>query len=149
MAHTMQFKEVRCCQKTPPSPPPDNYFKLRLSVNTFCALFWTLFGDKSNYYKGLHGVCKTLDLQEVHIIRESFTPDVCQRITWAILSDGRSFFNTVLVEAQFRGREKFKWPTLLIFKITDNVHFAQPIDCPFYPQEWLITIQSIPGNAGG
>ncbi len=85
----------------------------------------------------------------MHIIRESFTPDVYQRITWAILSDGRSFFNTVLVEEQFRGKEKFELPTLLINKITDNVHFAQPINLPFYPQEWLITTQSIPGNAGG
>ncbi len=37
-AHTAQFNEVRRRQKTPPSPPPDNYFELRLSVNTFCAL---------------------------------------------------------------------------------------------------------------
>ncbi len=37
-AHTAQFNEVRGLQKTPPSPPPNNYFKLRLSVNTFCAL---------------------------------------------------------------------------------------------------------------
>ncbi len=29
-AHTAQFNEVWCCQKTPPSPPPDNYFELRL-----------------------------------------------------------------------------------------------------------------------
>ena len=37
-AHTAQFNEVRRRQKAPPSPPPDNYFELRLSVNMFCAL---------------------------------------------------------------------------------------------------------------
>jgi hypothetical protein len=51
-AHMAQFNEVRRRQKTPPSPPPDTYFELRLSVNTFCALVWTLVGDKCNYYKG-------------------------------------------------------------------------------------------------
>ena len=65
--------------------------------------------------KGLLEVADTLDLQEVHIIRDSFTADVCRRITWAILSNGRSVFNTVLVEAQFRQGENFRWPTSLIY----------------------------------
>jgi hypothetical protein len=57
-AHTAQFNEVRRCQKTPPSPPPDFYFELRLSVNMFCALVWALFGDKCDYYKGLLEICR-------------------------------------------------------------------------------------------
>ncbi len=32
-AHTAQINEVWRRQKTPPSPPPDTYFELRLSVN--------------------------------------------------------------------------------------------------------------------
>jgi hypothetical protein len=48
-AHTAQFNEVRRRQKAPPNPPPDNYFQLRLSVNTFCALSWMLFGGKCDY----------------------------------------------------------------------------------------------------
>jgi hypothetical protein len=145
-AHTAQFNEVRRRQKTPPSPPPDTYFELRLSVNTFCALVWTLFGEECDYYKGLWEVAETLDLQEVHIIRDSFTTDVCRRITWAILSDGRSFFNTVLVEAQFRNGETFRWPTSLIYKITDDVRYANTITRPFYPVEWLV--QSPPPAKG-
>jgi hypothetical protein len=137
-AHNAQFNEVWRRQKTPPSPPPDTYFELRLSVNTFCALVWTLFGDKCDYYKGLFEVCKTLDLQEVHIIRDSFTADVCRRIRWAILSNGRSFFNTVLVDAQFLRGEQFWWPTSLIYKILDDVCFAKTINRPFYPTEWLV-----------
>jgi hypothetical protein len=148
MAHTVKFKEVRRRQKTPPSPPPDTYFELRLSVNTFCALVWMLFGDECDYYKGLLKICETLDLQEVHIIWDSFTADVCCRITWAILSNGRSFFNTVLVEAQFHRGKHFKWPTSLIHKILDNVRFAKTIDWPFYPMEWLITTAGGQGPAG-
>ena len=111
---------------------------MKLSVNTFCALVWTLFGDNCDYYKGLFEVCETLDLQEVHIIHNSFTADVCRHITWAILSDGRSFFNTVLVDAQLRRGEQFRWPTSLIYKIADDVRFAKAIDRLFYPTEWLV-----------
>jgi hypothetical protein len=121
-------------------------------VNTFCALIWTLFGEECDYYKGLLEVAETLDQQEVHIIRDSFTPNVCRRITWAILMDGRSFFNTVLVAAQFRSGERFRWPTSLIHKITDNVRFATAIERPMYPVEWLIpssTVPSMPGGGGG
>ena len=107
-AHTAQFNEVQRRQKAPPSPPPDNYFELCLSVNTFCTLIWTLFGNKCDCYKGSLEVTETLDQQEVHIIWDSFTPNVCRHITWAILTDGRSFFNTVLVESQFRNGERFR-----------------------------------------
>ena len=148
-AHTAQFNEVRRRQKAPPSPPPDNYFELRLSVNTFCALIWTLFGDECDYYKGLLEVAETLDLQEVHIIRDAFTPNVCRHITWAILTDGRSFFNTVLVEAQFRSGERFRWPTSLIHKITDDVRFAKAIERPMYPIEWLLPSPDGPNTPGG
>jgi hypothetical protein len=148
MAHTAQFNDVQCCQKTPPSPPPDNYIELRLSVNTFCVLVWTLFGEECNSYKGLLKVCDTLYQQEVHIIRDSFTADVCRQITWAILSNGRSFFNMVMVKAQFCRGEHFKWLTSLIHKITDDVRFAKPIDRPFYLVKWLITPANRQGTAG-
>ena len=89
-AHTAQFNEVRRRQKTQPSPPPDTYHEMRYSINTFCALLWTLFGEECDYYKGMLEIAETLDLLEVHIIRDSFTADICRRITWAILTDGRS-----------------------------------------------------------
>jgi hypothetical protein len=140
---------VRCRQKAPPSPPPDNYFELRLSVNTFCTLIWTLFGDECNYCKGMLDVAETLDLQEVHIICESFTANVCRRITWAILTDGRSFFNTVLVESQFHRAEYFKWPTSLINMITDDVQFAKAINRPMYPAKLCIATPAIHSMGGG
>jgi hypothetical protein len=80
--------------------------------------------------------------------------DVCRRITWAILRDGRSFFNTILVEARFHRGKHFKWPMLLIHKIAGNVQFAKSIERPFYPMEWLISTAgghstTGPGEAGG
>ncbi len=148
-AHTAQFNKVRRLRKALPSPPPDNYFELRLSINTFCVLIWMLFGNKCDYYKGLLEVAKTLDQQEVHIICESFTADVCQRITWTILTDGRSFFNTILVESQFQQGERFRWLTSLIHKIMDDIRFAKAINRPMYPSEWLITAPVGQGMASG
>ena len=148
-AHTAQFNEVHRHQKAQPSAPPDNYHNLCLSVNTFCALIWMLFEEECNYYKGMLEIGDTLDLQEVHIIQESFTPDVCRRITWAILTDGRSFFNTVLVESQFRQRQRIKWPTSLIHKIVDDVRYAETIHRPMYPTEWVIATNHTQIMGGG
>ena len=149
MAHTAQFNEVRHRQKAQPSAPPDNYHDLCLSVNMFCALIWTLFGEECDYYKGMLEIADTLDLQEVHVIQESFTPDVCRRITWAILTDGRSFFNLVLVESQFHQRQRFKWPTSLIYKIVNNVRYAETIHRPMYPTEWVIATNHTQTTGGG
>ncbi len=102
-----------------------------------------------DYYKGMLETAETLDLQEVHIIRNSFTPDVCRRVTWAILTDGRSYFNTVLIEEQFRRNERFKWPTSLIHKIIDEVRFAQPIFRPMYPTEWQIATPNMDRAVSG
>ena len=150
-AHTAQFNELHRHQKAQPSAPADNYHNLGLSVNMFCALIWTLFREECNYYKGMLEIADTLDLHEVHIIQESFTPDVCRCITWAILMDGRSFFNTVLVESQFRQQQRFKWPTSLIHKIVDNVRYVETIHRLMYPMEWVIATNhtQITGDGGG
>ncbi len=73
---------------------------------------------------------------------------MCAGISRGQLSDGRSFFNTVLVEAQFCNGETSRWPTSLIYKITDDVCYANTIVCPFYPTEWLIQTNP-PGKGVG
>jgi len=59
--HIAQFNEVRRRQKTQPSPPPDTYHKLHYSINTFCALLWTLFSEECDYYEGMLEIAETLD----------------------------------------------------------------------------------------
>ena len=57
-----------------------------------------------------------------------------------------------MVEAQFCQGKRFKWPTSLIHKITDNVCFPKSIDRSLYPAEWLLTTtngQGTVGNNGG
>jgi hypothetical protein len=42
-----------------------------------------------------------MDMQEVQQLKGKFTPEIRCRITWAILDNGRSFFNTVLTPQDF------------------------------------------------
>lgn len=141
--HKKSYEEFRTKKKkgaTATATPPENYFDLRLCLNTFCALIWVFFGEDCDYYKGLMEVRDTLLLQEVAYIRNSFTVDVCRRITWVIIDDGRSFFNVVMVKGHFDGGSirKVRWPTSGLTKIVDAVRYAQPIARPKYPLEWVV-----------
>jgi hypothetical protein len=75
--------------------------------------------------------------------KRSISSGICLPPMCVVASRGQSSptddcFNTVLVEAQFRGGERFRWPTSLIHKISDDVRFAKAIDRPMYPSEWLL-----------
>ena len=86
----------------------------------------------------------------MHIIREAFTTDICRKITWAILTDGRSFFNRVLVHDLFLWTEPFGWPTSLIGRIADDVRYAKEIVRPSYPMEWVVQLPvGAVNNRGG
>ena len=53
-------------------PPLGTYLELKLLVNTFCALLWTLFGSSCDYYCSLMEVRHTLDSRDVAAIRDAF-----------------------------------------------------------------------------
>jgi len=130
--------------------PPETFFELQISVNTFCAFLWTLFGDECDYYKSLMDIRDILLLQEVAYIRTAFTPDICRRITWAIIDDGRAFFNTVMLRGHFDGSiRRVRWPTSNLAVIGEAVRYAYPIQRPNYPYEWRVkTGEGIGGQKG-
>ncbi len=59
------------------------------------SLVWVLFGSNCGYYKSLCQIHKTLELKEIYTLKLKFSPEDCRHITWAILDDGRAFFNNV------------------------------------------------------
>ena len=76
-----------------------------------------------------------LDTAGVYNIRQAFTSDICYRISWAIIDDGRSFFSTVLIQHDFtHGNVRF--PETLIDSILPEVRYANPIMRANYPKEW-------------
>jgi hypothetical protein len=76
-----------------------------------------------------------LDTTGVYNIRDAFSSDVCYRIAWAIIDDGRSYFSHVLIQQDF-GKESVLYPKSLLDAILSDVRFANPIRRANYPKEW-------------
>ena len=135
-------------------PPNGTYLDLELLVSTFCALLWALFGDDCHYYQELMGLRGILNARDVSAIRDAFKVDICRRIIWAIIDDGRSFFRQKLTVEQFSDPRGVKFPVSLLSSIRKEVRFAQVIERPFYPTSWetqgtKADNGSSGGNSGG
>ena len=76
-----------------------------------------------------------MDTAGVYNIRQAFTADICYRISWAIIDDGRSFFSTVLIQHDF-ANQHIRFPETLIDSILPEVRYANPIMRANYPKEW-------------
>ena len=76
--------------------PASNYWDLKQNIGTYMALLWVLFGDRCDYFINLNKTHDIMDLPEVQQFHQKFSAEICRRISWAIIDDGRSFFNTVL-----------------------------------------------------
>ena len=88
---TRQLDEFLRLQKDQRRTPADNFLELKNNIATFMGLIWVLFGSECDYYKGLRNIYATMDLRDVM----HFTAEHCRRITWAIIDDGRSYFDNV------------------------------------------------------
>jgi hypothetical protein len=101
--------------------PADNFWELKMNVSTFMALVWVLFGSQCDYYKSLRQIYKMLELKEVYALKASFTAENCRRITWAILDDGRAFFDDVKTTINFTGQDiTFPQSYLINIQITSG-----------------------------
>lgn len=129
-----------------PSPAPD-YMQLKLNIGTFCALLWALFGDKCDYYKELVKLHQILDREECFTIRDAYTREICARITWAIIDDGRSFFGRNPVSTDFTPGTPFQFSVSFLDSITDAVRNAQPVQRATFPKQWTTQITPEPPAA--
>jgi hypothetical protein len=62
-----------------------------------------------------------MDLQDVMALKNHFTPEHCRRITWAILDDGRSYFDNVKTTLDFPDGTSVNFPQLFLVDIFKNV----------------------------
>jgi hypothetical protein len=92
---TRQLKDLLRFSKGNTRAPADNFRELKMNVGTFMSLVWVLFGANCDYYKSLHQIHKALELKEVYALKDKFSPENCHHITWAILDNGRAFFDNV------------------------------------------------------
>jgi hypothetical protein len=70
-------------------------------------------------------------------IKDAFNINVCRRIIWAIVCNGRFFFSKVKLSQDLIPGVGWKdRPTSLLNPILEKVMFAKPILRPTYPTEW-------------
>jgi hypothetical protein len=111
MEQTRQFEEyVKYVKGTVARQPASSYWDLKQNIATYMALLWVLFGDRCDYFVNLNKIHAVMDLTEVQQLRQKFSAKVCCRISWAIINNGRSFFNMVLTQQDFDGRGALSFP---------------------------------------
>jgi hypothetical protein len=114
------------------SPAPD-YMQLKSNIGTFCALLWALFRDQCDYYKELVKLHHILDREECFTIRDAYTKEICARIKWAIIDDGRFFFGRNPVSTDFMPGTPFQFSVSCLDSITDAVRNALPVQRATFP----------------
>jgi hypothetical protein len=107
---TRQLDEFVRLQKDQRRAPADTFLELKNNIATFMGLVWVLFGSNCDYYKGLRHIYATMDLREVMAIKAHFTAEHCRRITWAIIDDGRSYFDNVKTTLDFANGASVVFP---------------------------------------
>ncbi len=155
--NTRLFNEYLKYVKGATRQPANNFWDLKQNIATYMALLWVLFGDRCDYYRNIYKIHAIMDLPEVQQLRTKFTPEIVRRITWAIIDDGRSFFNTVLTQQDFDGRGVIVFPQSFLAGVLENIRFCNPIQRGNFPTEWLgqpktertTTSQGAPSGTGG
>lgn len=151
------LSEALLLGKRDPRQPPNSYHELKLDLGTFCALLWTLFGDRCDYYDNCFALYNMLDSESVFANAQNFTAQICRQITWAVLNDSRQFFFRTLTTDDFSAG-RVTWPTSLLMQIVGaDVHACREIRMGNFPDKWgprstvgsLVTGSSAKGTAQG
>jgi len=115
---------------------------LKLNIGAYCGLLWTIFGNHCDYCKELLKIYRILDCEECFTIRNAYTREICARITWAIVDEGRLFFGGNPVASDFAPGTMFNFSTCLLEGITDSVRNAIPIQQAMFPHEWMAPLKA-------
>jgi hypothetical protein len=89
------IKVVKQAKRKDVSPPVHNFGELRSNIATFCAFLFTLFGEGCDLYRSILQILQILSHPFCMQNKQTFTPEVCHRITWAIIVDPGSFFDDI------------------------------------------------------
>lgn len=130
------LSEALLLGKRDPRQPPSSYHELKLDLGTFCALLWTLFGDRCDYYDNCFALYNMLDSESVFANAPNFTAQICRQITWAVLNDSRQYFFRMLTTDDFAAG-RLIWPTSLLMQIVGaDVHACREIRMGNFPEKW-------------
>jgi hypothetical protein len=84
------------------SPPAHDFGELWSNIATFCALLFTLFGEGCDLNWSMFQILQNLSHPFCMQNKQAYsTPEVCRRITWAIIVDTRSFLGDIKLAENF------------------------------------------------
>lgn len=119
--------------------PAEDYHELHLNIGTFCALLWSLFGPKCDYYVKCFALWNAMADYTIFANRRLFAPLLCRQITWAIIEDGRRYFSRVMTQRHFERMdegEAVDFPQSHLDFIKDSIMNQTPLMRPSFPMEW-------------
>ncbi len=119
--------------------PAEDYNELMMNLATFCALLWSLFGEKCDYYIKCLALYRAMEDTPVFVMRRNFSPLLCRQITWAIIEDGCRYFSRILTKRHFdasTGGGAIVFPKSLLDDINQAAVYHTPINRPSFPSEW-------------
>lgn len=120
--------------------PAQNFLELRSNVATFCALLFTLFGEGCDLYRSMTDILRILSHPFSGQNKLAYTPEVCRRITWAIIVDTRSFFDDIKLSDDFlRGGGRMQFPVSTLDGVYDAIKHGIKIERHNFPSEWKST----------
>ncbi len=134
---TRTLKEASYLMTSKPCLPASTFHDVRCNIGTFCVFVPVLFGSKCEYYLKLMDLKRIFNDSSTQTIRDAFNVNVCRRIIWAIVCNGRFFFSKVKLSQDLISG--FGWkdrPTSLLNLILDKVMFAKPIMRPTFLIKW-------------
>ena len=112
------------------------------------SLVRVLFGSNCDYYKGLRNIYATMDLRDAMAIKSHFTAEHCRRITWAIIDDGRSYFDNVKTTLDFSTCASIAFPQSFLVDIIRNVRYGILVERANFPEEWMSKKRTIAQEQG-
>ena len=111
-------------------------------------LVWVLFGSNCDCLKGLQNVDATMDLRDIMAIKSHFTMEHCRHITWAIIDDGRSYFDNVKTTLDFSTGASIAFPQLFLVDVIRNVRYGILVERANFPEEWMSKKRTITQEQG-
>jgi len=70
-------------------------------------------------------------------IKSHFTAEHCRRIRWAIIEDGRSYFDNVKMTLDFSTGVNIVFPQSFLVDIIRNMRYGFLVEQANFPEEWM------------
>ncbi len=83
------------------SLPAHDIGELWSNITTFCALLFTLFGEGCDLYRSMCQILQILSHTFCMHNKQTYTPEVCRQIMWAIIVDTRLIFDDIKLSEDF------------------------------------------------